>query len=232
MALPFVSVVMAVRNGERFLAEAMRSVLAQAWEPLEILVVDGHSTDSTSIIARSFPRTRCIVQRGRGIADAYNLGIAEARGEFIAFLSHDDRWTYDKLATQMQVLLARPELAFAVGHVKYFLEPGATIPSGFRRELLHGEHVAYIMEVLIARRDVFTTVGAFDTALTSAEDVDWFARALDLKVPHVVIPRVLLHKRVHEANFSLNDPATNQILLRVVRRSLDRKRDRMLDGRP
>jgi glycosyltransferase involved in cell wall biosynthesis len=223
---------MAVRNGARFLAEAMQSAIDQAWVPLELLLVDGHSTDSTAAVARSFPRTRYVVQRGRGIADAYNLGIAEARGEFVAFLSHDDRWTSDKLTAQMAALLDRPELGFAVGRVKYFLEPGAVVPSGFRTELLHGEHVAYIMEVLLARRRVFDTVGAFDTSLSTGEDVDWFARARDLGVPHTVISSVLLHKRVHETNVSLNDPATNQILLRVVRRSLERKRERTPDGRP
>jgi glycosyltransferase involved in cell wall biosynthesis len=232
MPPPGVSVVIAVRNGERFLAEAMRTVLAQTWKPLEILVVDGRSTDSTGSIAASFPQARCLTQRGRGIADAYNEGIGQARGEFIAFLSHDDRWTPDKLATQMEVLLARPELGFAVAHLKYFLEPGAALPPGFRPELLTGEHAACIMEVLLARRETFDIVGAFDTTLTTGEDVDWFARARDLGVPHAVVSRVLLHKRVHQTNLSLNDPATNQILLRVLRRSLERKRRGMLDTRP
>ena len=224
MPSPLVSVVMAVRNGERFLAEAMQSVGGQTWAPLEILVVDGRSTDATAAIARSFPGARYVLQRGRGIADAYNLGLAEARGEFVAFLSHDDRWTPDKLTAQMEVLLARSELGFAVGRVRYFLEPGAAVPAGFRGALLQGDHVAYIMEVLLARRGVFDTVGAFDTSLSTGEDVDWFARARDLDVAHAVLPQVLLHKRVHESNVSLNDPATNRILLQVVRRSLERKR--------
>lgn len=231
MPQPFISVIMAVRNAERFLAEAMHSVLAQSWDPLEILVVDGHSTDSTATIARSFRQARYVLQTGRGIGDAYNMGIAQARGDFVAFLSHDDLWTPDKLKAQMEVLLGRPELGFAVAHVKFFLEPGVTVPSGFRADLLDGEHVAYIMEVLLTRRTVFDTVGLFDAQLSTGEDVDWFARARDLEVPHAVIPRVLLHKRVHETNLSLNDSAGNQILLRVLRRSLGRKRDRAAEGK-
>jgi glycosyltransferase involved in cell wall biosynthesis len=224
MVAPLVSVVMAVRDGERFLADAMRSVLAQTWDPLEIVVVDGHSTDATADIARSFPRTRYLLQPGRGIAEAYNVGIARARGGFVAFLSHDDLWTPDKLTSQMDALLAAPHLGFVVAHARFFLEAGSTAPRSFRAGLLEGDHVAYIMETLLARRQVFDTVGPFDAALSTGEDVDWFTRARDLPVAHAVVPRVLLHKRVHQTNASLNDPATSRILLGVVRRSLARRR--------
>ncbi len=219
-----VSVVVAARNGERFVAQALDSILAQGWRPIEILVVDGHSTDRTVEIARSYPLVRVVSQHNRGIGDAYNLGIAVAQGDFIAFLSHDDLWTADKLNSQMCRLLEHPEYEYVVGRVKFFLETGCVPPPGFRQELLEGDRVAYIMETLLARKTLFQKVGGFNPHFSSGEDVDWFSRAKDEKVPHAVVDRVLVHKRVHNTNLSLNDSATNEILLRVLRQSIARKR--------
>ena len=221
---PLVSVVMAVKDGERFVAAAIKSVLAQDYRPIEILVVDGHSTDRTAEIAKSFSEVRYILQEERGVPDAYNLGIKEARGAFIAFLSSDDLWMTDKLSAQVGYLLSHPHVEYATARVKFFLEPGYAKPSGFREELFAGDHVAHIMETLVARRSAFEKVGTFDLALKTAHDVDWFARANDQSVPTAVIDKVLLHKRVHDENISVNSQANTQELLQAIRGSILRKR--------
>ncbi|OLE59583.1 MAG: hypothetical protein AUI36_13150 [Cyanobacteria bacterium 13_1_40CM_2_61_4] len=225
MGMPAVSVVMAVRNGELYLRSAIASVLAQEYEPLELLVVDGHSTDDTPMIAQSYSQIRYIPQVNHGVTDAYNTGITAARGEFVAFLSHDDLWTSDKLRSQLQYMVRFPELQYTVARVKFFLELGLLPPPGFRRELLTGTHVAYILETLVARKSTFAGVGGFNVEFGTASDVEWFARAKDRGVPHAVIPKVLLHKRVHDRNISLNDASSNHILLDVLRQSIQRKRD-------
>ena len=214
---------MAVRDGERFLEQAIRSVLDQDYTHYEILVVDGNSQDGTREIARSFPCVRIVTQRGPGIASAYNTGVEEAKGEILAFLSHDDLWTPGKLTMQVGHLLAHPEIDYATGRAEFFLEPGCAIPPGFRPELLSGSHVAHIMETLVARRSVFEKVGPFDPDLSTAEDVDWFSRAGDLGIPTAVVPRVLLRKRVHGTNLSMNVAVNNRNLLEVLRKSLRRK---------
>jgi glycosyltransferase involved in cell wall biosynthesis len=221
---PPVTTILAVRNGERWLPAAIDSVLRQTWRPAEILLVDGHSTDGTAAVAARYPEVRYVPQRGRGVGDAYNCGIAAATGQYLAFLSHDDLWAPQKLELQMQYLLAHPEAQYVVGRVKFFLEPGCAIPAGFRSELLETAQVGYIMETLLARRRVFDLLGGFDIQLTSGEDVDWFARAKDANVSHGVRDEILIYKRVHSTNTSLNDTTTNQILLHVLRRSLKRKR--------
>src|SRR5690606_38141885 len=136
---PLVSVVMAVRNGERWLGAAMDSVVAQTHRPVEIVVVDGGSSDGTAALAARYPEARVVSQRGTGIADAYNQGIAEARGELVAFLSHDDLWRPEKLAKQVALLRHQPELDLTVTRVRFFLEEGATPPPGFRPALLQGD---------------------------------------------------------------------------------------------
>jgi glycosyltransferase involved in cell wall biosynthesis len=69
---PLVSVIIAVKNGERFLASAINSVLEQDYQPFEIIVVGGQSVDNTAKIAQSFESVRYVLQAGQGIADAYN----------------------------------------------------------------------------------------------------------------------------------------------------------------
>ncbi len=225
MTGPLVSVIIIVRNGERFLGSAIDSVIAQDFRPVEIIVVDGQSTDRTAEIAASYADVRLIRQEGRGVADAYNLGIASSKGEMIAFLSHDDLWTSDKLETQVAFLVGHPDVQYCVARVKFFLEEGAAVPPGFKRELLEGDHVGFIMETLVARKSLFLTFGSLDPRLSIANDTDWFARAKDAHIPMAVIPQVLLHKRIHGTNTASDAKVVNRELLDVIKQSLRRQKD-------
>jgi len=226
-AEPSISAVVPVRNGERFLARALESIARQHPAPSEILVVDGHSTDATESIARPFPGVSFLVQAGQGIADAYNHGIANARGDVVAFLSCDDEWTPDKLSTQAGYLRANPAVMAVRAHARYVLEPGFAIPPGFQRKLLEGAHPG-AMETLVARRETFRTVGWFDSRFTTGEDLDWVARARDLGVSMSTLPDVLLIKHIHDANISLQSPANDRFLLTLLRESIARKQGRPL----
>jgi len=223
MNFPLVTVIIAVKNGEKYIEKALLSVLGQQYEPLEVLVVDGNSTDKTLSIARAFPNVKIIRQIGKGIANAYNTGIRQANGDFIAFLSHDDFWTKGKLKIQIEFMSGNSELLFTVGRVKFFLDDENYIPPGFRCELLKDDHIGYIMETLTARRKVFDLVGFFDEKLAIAQDVDWFARAKDLGVTSAVVPKVLLRKIIHKTNIHLQSKKNNFELLRAVKNSINRK---------
>lgn len=224
MNFPLVSVILAVKNGEQYIEDALTSVFEQQYEPLEILVVDGNSTDKTLSIVRAFPGIKIIRQIGKGIANAYNIGIKQAKGNYIAFLSHDDFWTKEKLKTQIEFMSRKSELLFTVGRVIFFLDDKNYIPPGFRRELLEGNHVGYVPETLVAKREVFDFVGFFDESFPFGEDTDWFARAKDLNIASAVVPQVLLNKRIHGSNSHLTTNENNQILLRAIRQSIARKR--------
>jgi glycosyltransferase involved in cell wall biosynthesis len=221
---PLVSVIIAVRNGERFLAAAIKSVLAQNYQPYEIIVVDGHSIDATAEIAKSIESVRFIEQVNQGIADAYNVGIDAAKGELLAFLSHDDLWTPNKLRVQVNHLIRHPEIQYVIARVRFFIEPGCSLPAGFREELLFGDRVGLMMETLVARKTLFQVIGKFDPHFSPSDDADWFARASDHQIPRAVMPEVLLYKRVHDANLTFTTPENYQKLLRVLKRSIERKR--------
>lgn len=221
---PPVSVVIPVKNGEHYLREAIESVLNQTYRAHEIIVVNDQSTDDTEKIIKSYTTIRYIVGPGQGSAAAYNRGIISAQNDLIAFLDHDDRWTVDKLAIQTNYLTTHPEVQYVIAEMKMFLEPGYPIPPGLRPELLEKSVVAPLPGTLMVRKAVFEQVGLFNPQLNTAEDVDWFARCHDAQVVAATVPHVLLYKRIHQRNLSFNAANNNQNLLKVLRASIQRKR--------
>jgi len=219
-----VSLIVAVRDGERHLAEALGSALAQTRPPDEIVVVDGGSRDRSREIAAAHARTRVVAQRGVGLAAAWNTGIEAARGDALALLDGDDRWPPDKLACQLEALDRHPPWDAVIGRVRFFLEPGARPPATFRRELLEGTHPGRIPGALLARRRAFERVGGFDPGLRIAADVDWFARAKDAGLAIGVLDALCLEKRVHGENLSHDARTNDRELLRLLRASIARQR--------
>lgn len=218
------SVILIVRNGAAFIAQALESVYLSHIQPDEIVVVDGDSTDDTCAIAAGFPRVRIHHQTSQGIANAYNEGIAQSHGELLAFISHDDMWLPGKLDRQVAYLDAHPDTPFTLTMIQHFLEPGTAIPARFRPEFLAQPVPGWIMEALVIRRTVFDKVGLFDPSYPVGEDTDWFARARDAGMIGEVLPEVLVRKRVYGGNASLVNPEMNSLLLRALRGSLARKR--------
>lgn len=225
-----ISVIVIARNASRHLAEALDSIGASTRTAEEVIVVDGGSTDATADIAARYQFVRVLSQQSRGIANAYNEGIAASRHPLIAFLSADDRWMPHKLARQADALRADPTLDLVACHVQHALEPGSASPPGFRASLLDQPVPAYIMESLMVRREVFTRVGGFDPAFAVSEDTDWFARARDAGVRSAMLPQTLVWKRVHDRNSSLNEPAISALLLRALRGTVQRKRAQQSQG--
>lgn len=223
---PRISVVLPVKNGARYLAQALDSVVGQDLAADEILVVDGGSSDGSQLIAESYPATRVVPQDGDGLYDALNQGIAEARGDLIAFVESDDLWHPSKLRRQVDHLRRHDAAVAAVAHVRFFLERGMDPPRGFRTELLERDVLGRLPGTLIARRELFVEVGLFDPDMEIAADVDWFARCKDAGARIDALPDVLLRKRVHDQNVSSAAQANTGELLQLLRRSVWRQRSR------
>jgi len=225
---PLVSVILPVKNGERFLDAAINSVLRQDYENYEIIVVDGKSTDKSETIARSYQGVRFIEQTDEGFGNALNAGIRLATGELIAFNSFDDLWMPNKLSLQVECFKRHPEIQYVITGVRYFLEDGEIVPSGFRRELLSEDRAGYMPETLMVRKALFGRIGVFSSDMKISADVDWFARAKDFCIPMMVIPEVLVHKRVHGSNSTLASDQVrviNHEILKSLKHSIDRQKD-------
>ncbi len=219
-----VSVVLAVRNGEDFLCAALESLFLSRLPPLEVIVVDGASSDRTLEIARAFPRTQVIERPADGVSNARNDGVARAAGRYIAFQCHDDLWPEGYLDSQVAALEAQLDADIVAASVLHFLEPGHTPPPGFRTSLLEAPAPGHVPEACVFRREVFDRVGPFDPGFRVSEDTEWFARAIDRGVTIANNPAVTVGKRVHGENLSLNAGVKmNAALLKLLRDSVRRK---------
>ena len=193
---PSVSVIIPAYNAERFILEALHSIDAQHYSPLEILLIDDGSTDGTvDLVQRLAPQVRIISQANGGAAAARNTGLREATGEFICFLDADDGWFPGKLAAQTAYLNAHASVGI-VFHEWHIWKPDASgvfhpppaidyrvahdgiVPelSGwiYHRLLMDCEvHTSTVM----MRRSVAKEIGFFNTDLITGEDYDYWLRA-------------------------------------------------------
>jgi glycosyltransferase involved in cell wall biosynthesis len=125
---PAVSVIVCFLNEERFLAEAVASVVAQTFTDWELLLVDDGSSDGSSAIARQLAAADGgridyldhADHRNLGLSASRNAGIRRARGRFIAFLDADDAWYPGKLEQQVAILEAHPQAAMVIGASNYW----------------------------------------------------------------------------------------------------------------
>jgi glycosyltransferase involved in cell wall biosynthesis len=219
---PSISVIVPVFNGEAYLAEALRSVRAQAGWPLEIIVVDDGSSDGTPTVVRDWGG-ECLYRRqaNAGPAAARNHGLALARGAFVGFLDADDLWPPAKLTRQMGALEARADLDGVFGTVQW-LRPaaggGGFVPDG-------APTPGFTLAGGLFRRRVFERIGGFDPALRFSEDVDWFLRARERGATIVALDGVGLLYRRHPSSLTHGVPPEQLRLAEVFKRSLDRRRD-------
>jgi glycosyltransferase involved in cell wall biosynthesis len=220
-APPFISVIVPAHNAARFLGETLRSVLAQGYEPLEVLVIDDGSTDGTAAIAEAFGApVRCVRQAASGgPAAPRNRGVGLARGEVIAFLDADDLWPPDRLAVQVPHL-ADPSMEIVLGHTRRFW----AAPGSDRFDRFTGPELAMKLCAALVRRSALDRIGGFDESLRICDDWDWFMRARELGIGIRVHPEVSILYRRHDANVTTDEAAGNREFMRILKRSLDRRR--------
>lgn len=193
---PLISVVMPAYNSEKFIAEAINSVLNQNYQPIELIIIDDGSTDNTSKIIKKFGHlVRLIQQNNAGPAAARNKGVFEAKGELLAFIDADDVWHPEKLLTQVSYLKKNPNIGICFGRKFEWIPdklgnyPARTdfslIPcsekiiknqSGWIYPQMLLSSVIHIVSALI-RRDVWEKLGGMDEHLRCGEDYDFFIRA-------------------------------------------------------
>jgi glycosyltransferase involved in cell wall biosynthesis len=195
---PDVGVVIPVRDGERYLAETIRSVLAQTLSPADVVVVDDGSADATAAVLRGFAgRVRAVHQGRAGAAAAVNRGVDEVKGNLLAFLDADDLWDPHKLALQVAALARDPELDAVFCHISQFVSPELSAQECASIACPVGPHPGISRCTLLIRRSAYEHVGSFDGSWAVGEFVDWWSRAVDADVTSIVLSEVLVHRRLH-----------------------------------
>jgi len=218
MTAPLFSVLIDTYNHERFIEEAVRSVLAQDFpvSEREILVVDDGSTDRTPEILRKFePQVRILRKTNGGQASAFNHGIPECRGQLIAFLDGDDSWTPDKLRVVCDLMAANPSIgmmghAFACsseGNAPYVISPDQDLFINLRdprSALIFRLHRCFFgTSRLILRSDVAQKSLPVPESLVFEADEYLFTIAAAL-TGALIKAEPLTHYRIHDSNLYMN----------------------------
>jgi glycosyltransferase involved in cell wall biosynthesis len=218
-----VSVIIPVYNGEPFLGEAIESVLAQTYHPIEVIVVDDGSTDGSAQVVLGFESVRYDLQSHQGAAAARNRGVGLAKGEFIAFLDADDVWLKEKLTLQIAAFDVDSQTDLVFGHVKEFRSLGAS------HVLQEVEEVGpavpgLILTTLVVRYDTFQRVGSFLPRWRTADFLDWYVRSQELGLKTKMLPQVVARRRVHGSNLSIRErEELRSEYVSVLKLALDRR---------
>ena len=221
---PVVSVIIPCYNHAQYLAEAIESVLQQAYPATEIIVVDDGSKDNTREATAQFPEAVYIYQENAGLSAARNTGIRHSKGEYLIFLDADD-WLLPKaIATNLSVLQQHPEAAFVSGaHDKVFVDTNTVkedrceISQNHYNHLMQGNYIGMHATVMY-RRWVFNEF-QYDISLRSCEDYDLYLK-IARKYPVVHHTEKIAAYRLHSSNMSGNIP----FMLKTVLSVLDRQR--------
>jgi glycosyltransferase involved in cell wall biosynthesis len=204
-----ISVVIPAFNRASLIPEALSSVRAQTRTPLETIVVDDASTDSTADIAERAGARVIRLPRNRGTAAARNEGIRAAIGEAIAWLDSDDYWEPHHLETVGALLEQHPEAVAATSAVRFV---GAR--SGiWKGRIPAGPPVVVVREAFkdwltlptttVVRRDALMAIGGCDESERYSEDFDLWLR-LARRFPFVATPEITANWRWHSEQLSVN----------------------------
>lgn len=221
-----VSCIVPVFNGEKYVGEAIESILRQTYPDVEVTVVDDGSTDGTPEVLASFgARIQVHRQENQGPSLARNLGLEESRGAFVAFLDADDIWVDDKIESQLARFQASPDLELCSGHIKSFWIPELEHERAqLEDHPYHREKPMFSPCTILARRELFARVGGFDPSLRNGEDTDWFIRMMRSGTRYDTLPRLLVHRRQHTSNLTRKVKPSHDRMLELLKRSLDRNR--------
>ena len=228
-----ISVIIPAYLAQRFLAQALDSVLSQTAGADEVLIVENFSPDETLRIARQLehkhaPLVRVVRERRPGAGAARQRGILEAKGQWLAFLDADDMWLPQKLQMQKEAQARNPRAAMI--HVRgcRMLADGSVVASrdhfptadSWREDYLRRRFCICPSHVML-RRDVAMALGGFDAGLMLAEDTDLWLR---VAAQHAIVPvdaPCVIHPRGHAEStmVRLGTLATHLSDLRVWNRN-------------
>lgn len=229
---PSVDVVLPAYNSERYVREAIESVLAQRYPSLTLICVDDGSTDSTRAVLDSFGGriVRVVLAKNQGIAEARNAGIRAGTGEFIAFMDADDVWEEGKIESQVARFSLRPDLDISFTRMRCFVSPELDQATKDARYCPPGDVDGYLPPTAMVRRDSFMRVGMFDPKWRVGEFIDWFSRAKDAGLTHELHDGVYLRRRIHDANTGVVARPSRVDYVRIAREALARKRAKSTDA--
>ena len=219
-----VSVIIPVYNGDRYLSEAIESVLGQTYRDWEIIAVDDGSTDNSPQILRQYgDKIQYLSQANLGVAASRNAGLSAATGEFVAFLDQDDILLPHKLATQVELLEQNFALGMAnsgwqiiddAGNIRAAVEPWHKIPNLDAANLIIWKPV--FLGAMLFRRSWLKRLAGFNPNLSQTPDVELVMRLAKMGCPAAWVEQTTVQYRQHEANASKDSLLQSEELNRIT----------------
>ena len=209
--MPKISVIMPAYNAEKYIKEAMDSILNQTYGDFEFIVLNDCSRDRTEEIILSYEDDRIVYvknEQNMGVAATLNKGLGLAKGDYIARMDADDISMPERFAQQVAALDANPKLAVLGTNTEIFNENGtictgwsATNPDQMKVDLLFSCGLAH--PSVMMRRQVIQAMGGYDLEFEGMEDYDLWCRVAE---EHDVstLPQILFRYRVHGAQVTKN----------------------------
>ncbi len=205
------SIIIPAYNAIKYLPETLESVLKQTFTDFEVLIINDGSFDNIVEWAADIKdsRVKLISQTNQGVSAARNTGIAEAKGEYIAFLDADDLWEPTKLEKQLQCLMNNPSLGFVHTAMLLIDGEGKSLGRKFTSNI-EGEALKPLLEnntvvtsSVIVTRNCLETVGNFNKNLSFSEDWELWVRIAS-RYPIGLIKEPLVFYRLHANNTTRN----------------------------
>jgi glycosyltransferase involved in cell wall biosynthesis len=228
LTMPKVSVVIPAYNSMEYLPQTLESVLQQSFRDFEVLIVNDGSCDHIEQWGAELadPRVKLISQVNQGVSAARNTGIAQAQGEYIAFLDSDDLWELSKLAKQVQCLEAEGEVGLVHTWMFFADEQGKSTgrvlrsdAEGWVWEQLAERNMVACSSVMV-RRSCLESVGVFDPGLRINEDWDLWIRIAS-RYPFAVMKEALVYYRQLPTSISKNYRVMESAFHTVIERTFE-----------
>jgi glycosyltransferase involved in cell wall biosynthesis len=198
---PLISVIVPVKNAERYLRESLCSLLRQRYPKLQVLIINDGSTDNSSLIAQSIESNFQIIElpHSKGVAAARNVGIKNARGEYITFLDADDEWGIDHLWTRIRAFEDNPLIMISQGLTSSFY-----LDASSNRSIITTNYVPFHLGASMFRSLVFKQIGNFNDQLLVGSDADFYLRCRNQKINIHEDRYVSLFYRKHTESITSN----------------------------
>ena len=232
MISPKVSILMSAYNAQEYIREAIDSILNQTFHDFEFLIINDGSTDNSLNIIESYkdPRIRLIHNKiNLGLTKSLNIGLKEARGEYIARMDADDISLPNRFRWQMEYMEAHPDIVLISGNIEIIDAHGNSLwksdkvndPDLIAWELLFHNYIGGHSQVLF-RRDIALQFGGYSEDCRYSQDYDLWSR-FSQKYNLAILPQVLIKWRSHEQNISTKLTSEQEtILIRQVKQQLSR----------
>ncbi len=232
-SIPRVSVIIPAYNGDRYIVQAVESVISQTYTNWEIIIVDDGSTDDTCQVLQPYlDRIRYVYQQNQGVAAARNCGIREAQGQLIAFLDQDDFLLSDKLAAQVALFDAQPSLGIVNSGWRIVQEQGESIFDIKLWENLPDldlktwvVYMPILPSAMMFSRQWLERVGGFDSQYDSVDDADLVLRLALSGCEAAWLPQVTVCYRQHGQNVSIQRALKQANLFIILKQNLFSRAD-------